>query len=450
MNKTVLTKIFALVLALSMSLFVGCEKNNNSSENNAESKSGDYITTKGDLGAGLKVKNLKNKKLRVQGNTSLNALAKFDRPNSPYTAYQIALTWKETYGVEIEYLSLSADDLVAAYAADNMPDLISPNLSDIKNVAMDLKPLGILDDELLFPECNKLFDWAGVSTYIAGTKQLQRHYIIFNETRFVNEGQKTPLELYKEGNWTLSQFKKTAKSMTNVANDQYGFTGNELNGANCPYPACSWDESGRITLDLKNQKYITFMTEMFNLFKEDGSGRQDNKSNNWREEFVNGNDAMLIGNEYDFSEICRKSKLKGGNDFGIAPMFVSDVTGETRPYYQTSLMGSYISAKCKNIDAAKECIRIEAYVNRQMTEKLGQFGSAEQYLTKDEREALVESLDDPIAIRPLYKISSNSYSIIAGAESNSSKSGSAGIVAQLDSIAPKIKQEVDEYNSKIK
>lgn len=450
--KTSIKKLIALILVFAMCLLVGCgeTKNNNNSSNGGESTAdnGEYLITKGDLGAGLKVKNLKNKKITIMGAADLNALAKFDRPNAPYTAYQMCLTWKETYGVEVESLSLTSSDLIAAYAADNMPDIISPNLGDIRNVAMDLKGKGILEDELFFPQYNEMFKWAGLETYMVGTKQLQRHYIIFNETRFINEGQKTPLEWYKEGKWTFTQFRKTAKAMTNAANDQYGFTGNELNGAQSPYAACKWDEKGRLTLDLKNEKFITFMTEIGKLSWEDKSRRRDNKSNNWREEFPNGNDAMLIANEYEFSEICRKAKLKGGNDFGIAPMFVSDVTGETRPFYQTSSMGGFISAKCKNLEGAIEFLRIEAYVNRQMNEKLGLFNSAEQYLTKDEREALVESLNDTISTRPLYSISEKASSLIQGAENGAFST--TGITASLDTVANQLKQEVDEYNSKIK
>ncbi len=441
-------RIIALLMSMLLLLCVGCKSSKGAAGKGGATASGDTIISKGDLGAGLEVKNLKNKELTIMGySDGIEAYAKLNRPNSPYTAYQILYTWKETYGVEIKGVDLTTTDLIAAYASDNMPDVISVPVINM-DLAMDLSGLGLEKDPVFFHDTAKLYDWTGHSDRVLGTKQLQRKYIIFNETRFVNEGVKTPLEWYQEGKWTLTQFRATAKEMTNAANDQYGLTGNEVNGQLCPYPLVTWDATGKLTLNTANTKYITFMNELGNIWKVDKSYRTDNKLQNWREEFVNGNDAMLIGNEYEYSEICRKSKLKGGDDFGIAPMFTSDVTGETTAYYATSYMAGCISAKAKNVEGAIEYLRLVAYINRQMIETQGYFCSAEPYLTEDERAALEETLDAPICTRPMYSISENSSSIIKGAENKSF--GQSGISAQLDSVTPQLQQEVDEYNSKIK
>ncbi|WNR42873.1 ABC transporter substrate-binding protein [Paenibacillus roseipurpureus] len=46
--------------------------------------------------------------------------------------------------------------------------------------------------------------------------------MFYNKTMFKDKGQKTPMELYKNGQWTYDEFVKTAKTMTNKAQGVYG------------------------------------------------------------------------------------------------------------------------------------------------------------------------------------------------------------------------------------
>ncbi len=434
-------KIAVLFLCLIMFLCTGCTDKATSSDSGKAN--GDYIVSKGDYGAGLKMKNLKNKKLRVAADiSSLDSIAVLNRPNAPYTAYQVGLSWKETYGVEIEYDAITTKDLIAAYATDNMPDIVQFSASNPPEIFMDLTEVIDFNDELYHTEFNELLKWTGNSNRVIGVKRLQRKYIIFNETRFINEGQKTPLEWYKEGKWTFTQFKNTAKAMTNPNNDQYALTGNEFTTQLVPYGVINWDENGKLSLDLKNSKFVLAATELSNLSSIDKVFRGGNKSANWREEFPKGQDAMVIGNEYEYSEICRKAKLAGGDDFGVAPMFVWDITGETEPFYATSSMSASISSKSKNVEGAVEYLRLISYVNNQMCERLGLFGSAEQYLTEDEREALLEQEKAQIIVK------ANSFSTKASELLKTATTSGSGVVAKLDSIKPQLQQEIDEYNSK--
>lgn len=55
--------------------------------------------------------------------------------------------------------------------------------------------------------------------------------IFYNKTLFTEKGLKTPTELYKEGNWTLEEFYKSAKELTNPSIGVYGM---KLQGATEP------------------------------------------------------------------------------------------------------------------------------------------------------------------------------------------------------------------------
>lgn len=55
--------------------------------------------------------------------------------------------------------------------------------------------------------------------------------IFYNKTLFAQKGLKTPTELYKEGNWTLAEFFKAAKALTDPSQGVYGM---KLQGATEP------------------------------------------------------------------------------------------------------------------------------------------------------------------------------------------------------------------------
>ena len=431
-----------------MLICVGCQPGGkNGSKSNAES--GDLIEAKGsEFVEGLKLKNLKNKTLRVTSGSSLEQLAAINFPDSPQTFYHALVVWEKTYGVEVILDNVNDDDLVAMYAADDMPDVIGPGTHP--ELLMDLTDLIDSKDSIYHNEYSVAYP-PNMRSKIAFIKTPQRKYIVFNESRFVNEGQKTPLQLYKEGKWTWTQFVATAKAMTDAANDKYGFTGNELGHNCCPYPLANWDDAGRITLDFKNPKLVNVLSAIVKLNTEAKAQRTDNGSSNWREHFLKGKDAMLITNEYEFSEICRKSELAGGDDFGIAPMFTFDITGETKPFYDANSMVRCISSKSKNPEGAAEFIKIMAYVNSKFPEKMGQFESADKYLTDDERTALKEQLDTSFTVQPLSYVSEEcAKNANLGASGYNGNQLTGNISATLDAYAPQIQQEVDEYNSKIK
>lgn len=74
----------------------------------------------------------------------------------------------------------------------------------------------------------KGFGFRGKTYGMATTYSYQPCVIVYNKTMFDNSGEKTPLEHYKEGNWTWETFRQTAINMTRDINndavtEQYGF-----------------------------------------------------------------------------------------------------------------------------------------------------------------------------------------------------------------------------------
>lgn len=440
-------RLAILLLCLCMVLCAaGC--GGDSKKTDADAEDGDYIISKGDYTAGVKVKKLENTTIRVSASEpyDIDTLALRDIPGAPSNAYQIALGWKETYGVDIQYDVMTTSDYVAAHAADNMPDILTFSAAVPFEVYQDLSKLIDFDDPLYHTEYNDLIEWTGGYNYVIGTKRLQRKYIIFNQTRFEEEGIDNPLELYKKGEWTFTKFKEVCKAMTNADQNKYGFTGNEVTVEIIPYSIIKWDENGKLSLAGDYNDFIRCSTELYNLYKIDKVGRKGNEMSNWRDEFPKGNDAIVIGNEHEFAEACRKSKLAGGNDFGVAPMFTWDITGETEPKYSTYSMSMSIAAKSKNLEGALQYLKMYAQLNDQICERMGLFGTAEKWLTDEEREVLKEQEEMEIIILP-YRYAAGSFDYIKQ-QLHPITSSDLSVSARLNSILPTIQQGIDEYNSR--
>lgn len=419
---------------------------NSKNEKTVEAKGSEYVK-------GLKMKDLKNKKIRVLSSQGFTQIEAANKPDMPQTAYHAIVVWKQTYGVDVQLDVVASESvpsyLAATYAADDMPDVIGGNLPSSTGLIKNLEGLIDFNDVIYNKKWNDLMKHQG-KHYSVGIKKEQREYIIFNETRFRLEGQKTPLEWYKEGKWTWSQFVETAKKMTNSSKDQYGFTGSGFRDKSSPFPMIKVDEKGKLSLNVLDPNHITYMTEMFKLVKIHKAVRTDVASANWREEFVKGKDAMLVANEYEFSVICKTSEKIGGDDFGIAPMPVFDPTGEKQPYYTATIMAHSIASKSKNPEGAAEYIRLRATINYQMQEKLGIYESAEKYLTSEERKALNEQANTPLTYQLIHNIGNCSAILDKVNKQRTAPDSNISVRAMYEAIIPELQREIDEYNKKIK
>ena len=90
------------------------------------------------------------------------------------------------------------------------------------------------------------------------------------------------MEYYQEGKWNWTQFVETAKAMTDPNTGDYGFTGWMLFPYTSIYPMMTLDaETGQASLNVDNEKYVGWMTEVYNFYQRDESGRRSWDLQNW-------------------------------------------------------------------------------------------------------------------------------------------------------------------------
>lgn len=147
--------------------------------------------------------------------------------------------WKEDTGGDVE-LIVSAGNwdsrftkLTTLIATGEQVDAYWSYFMDcpsmaIKNIYLPVDKYLEETDHIDLEMSKKAFEFQG-KTYAFATKyNYQTMVIIFNKTLFENNGETTPLEHYKAGNWTWDTFRQTCINMTQDQNndgitDQYGF-----------------------------------------------------------------------------------------------------------------------------------------------------------------------------------------------------------------------------------
>ena len=150
--------------------------------------------------------------------------------------------------------------------------------------------------------------------------------MFYNTALFQRAGQKTPLEYYKEGNWTWDTLRAVAKQMTDTQNGIYGFA----TDLDFFFPLSVGQDvikfvNGKAELNLvNNQKYIdahNFCTDMINKDKS-------TYPTHWaaNEQFTSGKCAMVLPNG-DFKTICKDA---GMTTYALVPFPRKD---KNSPYY---------------------------------------------------------------------------------------------------------------------
>ena len=93
--------------------------------------------------------------------------------------------------------------------------------------------------------------------------------------------------------------------MTDPGTGDYGFTGWMLFPYMGPYQLVTLDEqTGQATLNIDNEKYVGWMTEVYNFYQKDESGRRSWDLQNWGTTFPSGTDAMCFANLNAYERIC--------------------------------------------------------------------------------------------------------------------------------------------------
>lgn len=155
--------------------------------------------------------------------------------------------------------------------------------------------------------------------------------ILYNNTLFKNNGEKTPMEYYKEGNWNWDTFRTVAKAMTQDLNndgktDQYGFGSWYLH----PF-ICSAGLSDYIGSDNKLTFTDTKFTNTMNFLQEMGFNDKSILTSDPGNAFIEGKLAMCAERTYYVREYAAQG-LEDDIDFVPFPLS-SDNTSDTRYMY---------------------------------------------------------------------------------------------------------------------
>lgn len=215
MKRKIRALCLILCIALAASLFAGC--------------GGDSSGGKGDKSDD--VSNYKGAKIVMYNSgNGTDFMRAFDRAKD---------MWEEDTGGEVELIHNNNDwnsrytKLTTLIATGEQVDVYWSYFMDcptlaIKNVFLPIDKYLEETDQIDLEMSKKAFQFQG-KTYAMATKyNYQTMVIIFNKTLFENNGETTPLEHYKAGNWTWDTFRQTCINMTQDQNndgvtDQYGF-----------------------------------------------------------------------------------------------------------------------------------------------------------------------------------------------------------------------------------
>lgn len=132
------------------------------------------------------------------------------------------VTTQELYQTKLTSMIASNDSPDVCFMDEtDFPTMILKN----KIVPIDTSILDIEKDTELSLPVMDIFKWDGKYYGIAcpGTWQGGPYVIIYNKTAIVQKGYKTPLELYRAGNWNWDTFAELAKNMTDKSKNFYGF-----------------------------------------------------------------------------------------------------------------------------------------------------------------------------------------------------------------------------------
>ncbi len=343
MKKTV--RIFSLLLALAlvMALFTGC---GGSKDDGKKGGSGDDIS------------NFKGQKIVMYASGDGDDFMR---------AFNVAKDrWEEDTDGEVELIHNNGDwntrytKLTTLIATGEQLDVYWSYFMDcptlaIKNVFIPIDKYLEETDHIDLEMSKKAFEFQG-KTYAMATKyNYQTMVIMFNKTLFENNGETTPLEHYKAGNWTWDTFRQTCINMTqdhdnDGMTDQYGF-GTWLHHLFLPTAGLTdyIDDNIKLTLDdSRFSKVANFIQQCGGQDKSFVPGIWDSG-----DYFLGGNLAMY-GERPSYIRTYMEQGLTDELDF--AP-FPQDPDNKSDVKYTAWVEGLSILSSTDNADASAKFLK---------------------------------------------------------------------------------------------
>lgn len=369
--------------------------------------------------------------------------------------------WEETVGGTVNIQVVTETEQVSylssAIATDTAPDIIAnffPRYSIVgfTEDLSDEKYADYLDwdnDELWNKGISGYYVWNDEWSGLFPNIEHDPWVVVYNKTKFEAAGEKTPIEYYKEGNWTWTQFVQTAKNMTDVTNNEYGYIGLYLQ----PSVDIRLNEEGHFYLDT-NDTLMRKNTEIYNFFQGSGHpARCSTENMDFRNAFAGGKDAMTIMGKEEYERLITTTKETGGDEFGLAPMFSWDVCGETTPVLKSPGWSYTICSASNSKIGAAAYINLEAQVYRHLeqlrAEKEESGGLI--YYTEEETKALedVYKLMDEQTFEPLTRTYTNLPVSGFSFDDIMYNSQSLSMQALVDQGKPAAQADIDKLNKTI-
>lgn len=346
---------------------------------------------------GIKLPKLDNPNVVYMTNTTMQFIKEESSDKAPTAIYHAMLIWKAVYGVDVKIDLVDWDSfgshLTTAVVSGEAPDVMRYTSHPNWIVNNLVKPLdGIFDlkdaDYDQTQAANNAFKGKTYAVFAKGTPVLD-NVIIYNKSKFDLAGEPTPLKQWQNGKWNWDAFVKSAKHLTNVKGDEYGFNGWGLYPT--AFPMISMNKDGSLKLWTEDAKFTSYMTKVYDLYHTEHAARNTESLANYKDDFPGGKDAMILTGAQDYPVIKEAAVRKKNKDvFGIAPAPVFDFIGEKAPRGEKNLttMGFSMSAAPMNEKAALEFIRLVTKVGTNITKQMGKYGILTDYLTSEEKAML--------------------------------------------------------------
>jgi len=411
-------------------------------------------------------------------------------PNGFYEAVQV---WQATHGaaaqvnVEVVPLWNQMNVLAAAVAAGESPDFMQmaenhfpvlPARGMLRSLLPYEQHLSLYYNTLYDRNAMAFFQWNShyFGTIAVGCADEFTKYTIFDKALFDQYGEVTPFEHWQNGNWNWSQFVRTASAMTTEGRG-FGFTGwglfpyqapyqimevVELVRDDVPFPERTRDEQNgwwqtEVQLTITAPEYITWLTEVYNLYIHEGAARNDWELQNWRTLLPRGNgDAMAFGSLAHLRSMVRTAQLRNfPSELRIAPVPVFNPVegddGVPRPFSYG--LANAITARASSPVGAAEFIRLMTIIGlNQRAEGLDPTGQPDRlidWLTDEEKEMIEWNRENAIIVMDPVKGVGDSFRIVGESITNHIHhgDGTLTVAALIDAARPLFQAEIDRFNA---
>lgn len=430
-----------LVALMLIALFPGCQ----------QSGGGSSTPTVSDLTPNESMPELANKEVTILLNADADTIAASDREDEPSALYRAFMKWKSTYGTDIKVTTVEWDSftsyLATAAASDQMPDVVygGPLWFPRWPANKLVQPLDTyldLSDSMWNKEIMDQLMMDG-KHYVAFAQRPEKFYIAYNETKFNQAGETTPLEHFRNGTWNWTQFVKTCKNMTDPSKDEFGFNSWNLGYSNCIYPLLTWGDDNKLHVTMRDNNTARWLTEVSNLYRS-GAARLEGQEN-WLQTFPTGKDAMVSCTPEEYVRFRQRIVSTGGDQLAIAPMPVFDPTGETQSITCANVYGFSIASKSKNPEGAAAFIELYYKNWNAVQAAYGTFGLMEKYLTPAEKEALLAVDTIPVVLSFTNGIGNNKSILYTAFENLNNPNDTKSAQAYIDEAAPLLEAELNEF-----